>query len=312
MPKVSIGVPVFNGERYLEDALESLLAQDETDLEVIVADNASTDRTREIAQDFAHSDQRVVYRRNDRNIGAGPNFNEVFRHARGEFFKWAAHDDWISSDYISSCLRALENTPSAVLAFGATRSVDEHGAETPLLGFEFSERELTQLASTSEAVRFGTVISSPFWCYEVFGLIRSSALRRTDLHAPYYGSDRALLAQLSLLGAFEKVVGPVLYNRDHTRRSIRLSNARERLTWQDVAKRKGLPLPHVRLAAHYASVAWRTAPPRARLACLSSLLSWMTQRHMIFKFSLDLIELVSPSTSGKLFEAALNRRMRSS
>jgi glycosyltransferase involved in cell wall biosynthesis len=93
MPKVSIGVPVFNGENYLAQALESILAQDFADFEVIISDNCSTDKTPEICTSFAKRDSRVKYFRNDSNIGASPNYNRTFELSRGEYFKWCAHDD---------------------------------------------------------------------------------------------------------------------------------------------------------------------------------------------------------------------------
>ncbi len=87
-PRVSIGLPVFNGERYLARAIDSILAQDFRDLELVVCDNASTDRTAEICAAYARRDPRVRYHRNPRNLGAGPNYDRCFHLARGEYFKW--------------------------------------------------------------------------------------------------------------------------------------------------------------------------------------------------------------------------------
>ena len=113
-PRVSIGLPVFNGERYLARAIESVLGQDFRDLELIVCDNASTDRTPEICAAYARRDARVRYFRNPRNLGAGPNYDRCFRLARGEYFKWAAHDDRLAPDYLSRTVAALDAAPEAV------------------------------------------------------------------------------------------------------------------------------------------------------------------------------------------------------
>jgi glycosyltransferase involved in cell wall biosynthesis len=111
MPQVSVGLPVYNGERFVADALASILAQTWQDLEVIVCDNASTDRTREICEAFAARDPRVRYYRNERNLGASPNWNRAFELSRGELFKWAAHDDVLCPTYIERAVAALMRSP---------------------------------------------------------------------------------------------------------------------------------------------------------------------------------------------------------
>ena len=107
MPRVSIALPVYNGERYLEQSIRSVLAQTFTDFELIVSDNASTDRTIEIVERFAAIDPRVVLLRNDENRGAAWNYNNAFEHATGEFFRWHARDDWFEPDLIESLVEAL-------------------------------------------------------------------------------------------------------------------------------------------------------------------------------------------------------------
>ena len=93
IPRVSIGLPVCNGEEYPSARIGSLLQQDFEDFEIVVSDNASTDGTAEICMKYAEKDKRLRYYRNDSNIGAGPNYRRVFELSRGEFFKWCAHDD---------------------------------------------------------------------------------------------------------------------------------------------------------------------------------------------------------------------------
>jgi len=119
-PKVSIGLPVYNGENYLRNALESILDQTFRDFEVIISDNASTDRTGEICREYAAKDPRIRYCRNDRNLGAAGNFNRAFELSSGEYFKWAAHDDVIERDFLSSCVSVLDEDPSVVACFAMT------------------------------------------------------------------------------------------------------------------------------------------------------------------------------------------------
>ena len=112
---VSIGLPVYNGENYLRGALNSLLAQDYQDFEVNICDNASTDETGKICQEYAAKDSRIIYHRSDVNIGSTKNFKQVFDLSNGKYFMWAAHDDLWEPSYISKCLKKLEENPSAVL-----------------------------------------------------------------------------------------------------------------------------------------------------------------------------------------------------
>src|SRR5215472_3946539 len=99
-PRLSIGLPVYNGEDYLAESLEALLGQSYEDFELIISDNASTDSTADICRRYEKQDSRIRYVRQPRNIGAGPNHNYVVRHARGELFKWAAHDDLYARDLL--------------------------------------------------------------------------------------------------------------------------------------------------------------------------------------------------------------------
>ena len=100
MAKISIGLPVFNGETYLQTALESLCAQTFEDFELLIVDNASTDRTGEICRKAANHDRRIKYFRNTENIGAAKNFNKAFEISNSEYFKWAAHDDICAPQFL--------------------------------------------------------------------------------------------------------------------------------------------------------------------------------------------------------------------
>src|SRR5687767_9303189 len=117
-PRVSIGLPVFNGESHLALALDSVLAQTFGDFELVISDNGSTDSTRQICEDYAKRDARIRYLRSDENRGAAWNYNRVFERSRGAFFKWMAHDDLIAPQYLERCVEALDRAPATtVLAF---------------------------------------------------------------------------------------------------------------------------------------------------------------------------------------------------
>ena len=127
-PLISIGVPVFNGEDYIREALDSLLAQSYANLEINIYDNASTDRTEEICRLYCAKDRRIRYHRNARNLGLLPNWRRALDLAAGDYFMWAAHDDYWSTNYLETLLECLLAYPKAVLAAGKTVFVDGTGS----------------------------------------------------------------------------------------------------------------------------------------------------------------------------------------
>lgn len=146
LPLVSIGMPAYNGERFISQALDSLLGQDHENFELIISDNASTDRTTEICRDYAARDRRIQFHQNPDNAGAVSNFNRVLHAARADYFMWAAADDLWEPTYISTLLARLMSDHRAVLAFSAFNNVDDQGEgirEYPWL-FELPSDQVSQ------------------------------------------------------------------------------------------------------------------------------------------------------------------------
>lgn len=220
-PRVTIGLPVFNGERYLGEALEAILDQRFTDFELIISDNASSDATPEICRRFGR-DRRITYVRQEHNLGAAPNFNLVFRAARAPLFMWAAHDDRWHPDYLRACVAMLDLTPQAVLCQTGVRVIDEHGFVLKIVPPFHHDA-----GSPHVARRFRATIRNP-QCYEVFGVIRTAALRNSVLIGSYIGMDRTLLAQLALRGPFALVSEPLFDNRLHPARASQITKTRTR------------------------------------------------------------------------------------
>src|SRR3990172_8488397 len=127
-PLVSIGMPVYNGERFIRPALDSLLAQTHRDFELIISDNVSTDATAEICQAYAARDPRIRYSRLATHVSAIENFDRALGLARGEYFMWAAADDLWEPGFVSTLLTLLQGSPEAVLAFSVLDTVDDEGA----------------------------------------------------------------------------------------------------------------------------------------------------------------------------------------
>jgi len=123
---VSIGLPVYNGEKHLRQALESLLAQSYLNIEIIVADNASNDSTKSIVDEYINKDNRVRYHGHDKNLGATANFDFVLKQANGEYFMWAAFDDAWDPNWVESMLKGFKNK-DVVLSFGRVAAVDLDG-----------------------------------------------------------------------------------------------------------------------------------------------------------------------------------------
>lgn len=226
-PPVSLGMPVHQGEAFLAEALDSVLAQDFVDFEVLISDNASTDATADIAADYVRCDERVRYVRNEENIGAARNYNQVVTLTGGEYFKWAAHDDRLAPQFLSRCVEVLRTDASITLAYSITADIDENGTE-------LSRYQAGDYASSRDPVeRAADILRRPSPCYETFGVARRDALERTRLIGPYTSSDRTLLLELALQGRFHEVDEVLFLHRQHPGRSVHLSPGQSRLRWFD-------------------------------------------------------------------------------
>lgn len=281
-PKVSIGVPVYNGERYLETALEALLGQTYTDLELLIQDNASTDHTGDICRQYAQQDPRVKYVRNNANVGAAENHNLVFRRSRGEYFKWAAHDDLCARHFIEACVDVLDHDPSVILCTGEIQLIEEDGS--PVQYDPKAKCYVTRSGNhvgridpphraegENPAGRYWDILVRTMRTFELLGLIRSDTLRQTVLHENYYGSDKVLLAELSLRGRFHVMPRVLFYRRCHSGQSSRLSAA-EKGKWIGSRLQSGMVTRVRKLIPAYARVIHR-APlslPQ-KLACYGAI-----------------------------------------
>ena len=210
-PRLSIGLPVYNGESLLPEAIDALLGQSYKDFELIISDNASTDRTAEICRSYEEQDSRVRYIRQSRNIGMVPNHNFLVGVARGEFFKWASYDDLYHRDFLERCVDALDEHPEAVLAHAWCVLMDAAG--DPVQFFKYPEATAAPRAPD----RFRSMLfdGKGDWTYAVF---RTSVLRQTPLHGSYHGGDRTLITEFALHGTLHQVPDWMFFRRDHPNR----------------------------------------------------------------------------------------------
>lgn len=208
-PVVSIGVPVFNGERYLAHTLEVLLAQTFRDFEIIISDNASTDATPRICRDAMAKDPRVRYFRQESNVGAAMNYNRAFALARGRYFRWNAADDFVAPDALAKCVNFLRENQDFVLAYPRTKIIDDQDRALE----EYDDG--LDLRDASVARRIDVILQRTRECNAVFGLIDAERLRQTGLIGCFTGSDHILLFELALRGPFAELDGSWFYRRTH-------------------------------------------------------------------------------------------------
>jgi glycosyltransferase involved in cell wall biosynthesis len=193
-PLVTIGVVIYNEGRFIRETIDSLLAQDYEDLEIIFCDNCSTDESADICRAAAEADARVRYIRHEKNIGAPANSIFALGQARGDYFMWAAgHDIW-APDLISKCVTALEKNPGSAIAYGTSTWLDIEGNELDKASGWYDTRGMDPM------LRFFFA----FWgnAHPILGVIRTRYLRNIPRIFTCIGADQILLTELALRGDF--------------------------------------------------------------------------------------------------------------
>jgi len=209
IPRVSIGMPVYNGERYLPQALDSILSQTFQDYELVISDNASTDATEKICKDYCAKDSRFQYYRNSENIGASNNYRRVFDLCIGPYFRWANHDDMFAPESLARCVKILDENPSVVLTYPKTKLIDENDA----IISEYEDN--LNLQSNRPCERFVKVSQQLGLVNIIYGLIRTEVLQKTALIGNFIGADPVFVAELSLHGKFQEIPEPLFFRRIH-------------------------------------------------------------------------------------------------
>jgi glycosyltransferase involved in cell wall biosynthesis len=240
-PRVTVGLPVYNGERFLGEAIESILAQEFSDFELIISDNASDDGTATICERYARRDRRVRFSRLESNRGGAGNYNRVFSLATGAYFKWAAHDDVLAPAHLKLCVAALDCDTAAVIAYPRTILIGEDGRELR----EYADNMDLPFPRPSQRLR--RVMRCLHEPNALFGLIRADALRRTRLMGRHFRSDYVLVEELALLGRFREVPEPLFYRRMHPAMCCRANpTPRQQAAWFDPLNRNCRVLPWCR------------------------------------------------------------------
>ncbi len=208
-PAISVGMPVYNGEKYIAKSIESILNQTFGDFELLISDNASTDHTESICREYAKKDERISYFRNEKNVGAGPNYNILFGKARAPYFRWHNADDLITPDAHKLCLQTLEQNPQAVLCYGKTKIID--GAGNHLSDYD-DNLHITDSAIYDRFVKFNSIVGMT---NAIYGLMRSDALRKTRLFGNFMASDTVFMGELIMYGTFIEIPEQLFFRRMH-------------------------------------------------------------------------------------------------
>lgn len=239
---ISIGLPVYNGEAYLEEAIVSILSQSFENFELVISDNASTDHTYDICKEYESQDRRIRYYRNDRNLGGARNYNRVFELTTGKYFKWATHDDVLGPMFLERCVAILERRPDVSLCFPSMTHIDENGKVIRL-----QKDDLTiDAESFGDRLRqlFDFQIQGDDIIWVIFGLTRRDTLLRTDLIERYVSSDEILMSEILLHGKFYQVPEYLFFHRSHPESSYRKTKSPIfRLAWFDPEKKRKIELP---------------------------------------------------------------------
>ena len=211
-PRLTIGLPVYNGDDYLTESLEALLGQSYENFELIIADNASTDGTSDICRRYETLDSRIRYYRQPRNVGLAPNHNFLVEKAQGELFKWASHDDLYARDLLERCVEALDEHPHVVLAHSWTAMIDGAGNVTKAIEYPLAT------ASPRTPERFRSMLFDDGGDDDG-GIVRTEVLRRTAMKESYHHADRTIITELALQGPFYQVPDWLYFRRDHPDRA---------------------------------------------------------------------------------------------
>ncbi|MBW2991748.1 glycosyltransferase [Candidatus Woesearchaeota archaeon] len=271
IPKVSIGMNVYNGENYLKEAIDSILAQTFRDFELIISDNASTDKTEEICRSYAKKDKRVRYYRYNINRGAAWNANNTFKLSKGKYFRWHSHDDLIAPCFLEKCVKVLDNDPGVVLCYSKTRIIDEKGK------VKGDYRVKIRTNSKKITKRFCDIVLIGHNCYQIFGLIRSDILKKSELFGDYSGSDKVVLAELALAGRFCEIPEFLFISRDHPKQSVKLLPDRYVYAlWFDPKNKGKTIFPHWRMLKEYINTIGSSKINLwSRLICYKYMLNWV-------------------------------------
>lgn len=278
-PPLTVGLPVFNGEQFVAEALDSILGQTFADFRLVLSDNGSTDATQAICREYAASDSRIRYVRHETNRGAAWNYNHVLEGCDSPFFRWGAADDVFAPTCFERCAEVMARAPeNMVMCYTKTRVIDEAGVPAG----EYDDD--LDLRSSRPHLRIQRIVRRMVRGNPIFGLFRTDVLRATRGHGSFPCADYVLIAEVALAGQIWEIPERLFYRRVHSGMSRLLNPGSEEYTlWLDPSV---APVEHEsRRLLHEYLAAVRRAPLSVadRTACYGAVIAAWTLRYGVTK-----------------------------
>ncbi len=296
-PRISIGLPVYNGGEFLIRTLDDFLAQTYGDFELIISDNASTDQTEQICREVAARDARIHYVRQAHNIGGAPNHNVTYELARGDYFKWTGHDDWHAPTYLERCIEPLEQQPDVTLSYPKTIVIDEQ--DMVLQNYEDGFHMTTQ----EPYLRLRRVLEQPNseLLNSSLGLFRTHIFKGRQPDAGYFASDRVILAEIALHGRFHEVPERLFWRRIYTKAQYWSAGTDEQVqAWFDPASKGKVSAPRwKKFTGYFATIGRAPLTPAQRLRCYAEFFRFYCKTDRISGMLMD-ARLLKRRLGGKL------------
>ena len=186
MALVTIGIPVYNEEKHLDETIRSALAQDFKDIEIVISDNGSTDKSVEIIKKYCNIDKRIKAIYKERNMGPRANFHSLLDNTRSKYSVLLGAHDLFLPNYISEAVAFLESNPDYVMAYPQSKLVD--GNEDKL-GYADSDIDTFGL---DVGQRMKKTAANLFWCTCFHGVFRTDIVRKLPT-LQIRGSDHLFL-----------------------------------------------------------------------------------------------------------------------
>lgn len=269
-PLVSIGLPVYNSEQYLQQSIDSLLNQSYQNIELLISDNDSQDATEAICNSYLQKDSRVKYKRNEKNIGGFRNHNQVVKMASGKYFMWAASDDIRHKYYVEKCVDVLERSPDVVVCYSHTVNIDSSGQELQ------KNTLILNLNYRSPSERFRELIKMGHLVEPIYGMFRMDTLSRTNLLGQFPDADRVFMSEIGLRGRLHKIEEPLFFRREHDQKSTSMYPSRRAINaWINPENKKAV-FPYNRELKEYIAVVNRSPIGVAeKIRCYLRILGWI-------------------------------------
>lgn len=280
MTRVSVGLPVYNAAAYLEQALESLMAQTHGDLDIVISDNGSTDSTADMCRRYADRDRRIRFFGHPANRGAAFNHNFVLKMASAPYFRWFAYDDLLDPRCIEACADSLDASPELILVWPQTLVIDGSGEVTSHYRSDLPFDNASPSSRLRSLLGRRTDETLLHMCYPMYGLMRREILLETHLLGATPSADTILLVELALRGPWRQLSERLFYNRRHAESSMINTTAEEVAAYLDPKAGSVFPMTQTRLALGYLKAVLTTPLPAVQRAyCLGVVAQWLRRDH---------------------------------